>query len=119
MRTRHVFGETIAKLASIHWFLFELLIKQRKHHFLFLFNITGPMRFSICFLSTILFVGHAFVQPQRKFQSLTRLQVSETYKLSKKARELATKDSKVCIITGASQGLGQAMAYELVSPSIC
>ena len=31
---------------------------------------------------------------------------------------LICKDTKVIVITGASQGLGQAMAYELVSPSI-
>jgi hypothetical protein len=73
------------------------------------------MKLFVSFLATLLLASHAFVQPQRKYEPSTRLFVSELDKVAREASDLVTKEPKVCVITGASQGLGQAMAYELVS----
>lgn len=66
-------------------------------------------------LSMMLATSTAFVPiHDSKMVSSTRLFVSELDKMAQQASQLATKEPKVCIITGSSQGLGQAMAYELV-----
>ena len=70
------------------------------------------------FLFTMMSVAStttAFVPIQKnKMVSSTQRFVSELDKMAQEASGLATKEPKVCIITGSSQGLGQAMAYELV-----
>lgn len=67
--------------------------------------------------STILLTAaSAFVPLKNSHPPLVvPLRVSELDKVAPDVRELISKETKVCVITGASQGLGQAMAYELVS----
>ena len=79
----------------------------------------------LCVISHLLGAGHAFLstmrQSNRHFISTTQISmVSELENLSLKTQNNGTNEAtKVCVITGASQGLGQAMAFELVSFFCC
>ena len=64
-------------------------------------------------VSSFVVRNQATVTPRHARTSMEM--VSEMSKVSQELRDLICKETKVCVITGASQGLGQAMAYELVS----
>lgn len=60
--------------------------------------------FSLSFLASCLTVGHAFVAPMQRLNSVPR---------SASTLNMVADDAKVVLVTGSSRGLGKAIALEM------